>query len=194
MSNFSPRQLEIVEAAIAIIAENGIQFLTIKNLSKKINVTEGAIYRHFSTKLDILNGILNLFQTRVNTNFSSIEKDKPATENLHKIICGMTATFVENPAIAAVIFSEEIFQNHKLLSDTVFGIMNNNLNTFEQILQTGQDSGEIRNDIPARQLAILIMGGMRLTVNRWSLSGHAGDLLQTGEQFWQTVNKILVNP
>ncbi|MGC9363578.1 MAG: TetR/AcrR family transcriptional regulator [Fidelibacterota bacterium] len=194
MPNFSPRQLEIIEAAIAIIAENGIQFLTIKNLSKKINVTEGAIYRHFSTKLDILNGILDLFQTKVNANFPAIKQGKPAIENLHKIISGMIATFIENPAIAAVIFSEEIFQNHKLLSDTVFGIMNDNLNTFEQILQTGQDSGEIRNDIPARQLAILIMGGMRLTINRWRLSGHAGDLLQTGEQFWQTVNKILVNP
>ncbi|MBN2601350.1 MAG: TetR/AcrR family transcriptional regulator [Candidatus Marinimicrobia bacterium] len=194
MPNFSPRQQEIIEAAIAIIAENGIQFLTIKNLAKKINVTEGAIYRHFTNKLEILNGILDLFQARANANFSPAVQDSSAMENLHKIIHGMTATFVENPAISAVIFSEEIFQNHKQLSDTVFSIMSNNLNTIEQIIQTGCENGEIRTDIPARQLAILIMGGMRLTVNRWRLSGHSNNLLQAGEQYWQTVKKILSNP
>jgi len=194
MPNFSPRQQEIIEAAIAIIAENGIQFLTIKNLAKKINVTEGAIYRHFTNKLEILNGILDLFQARANANFSPAVQDSSAMENLHKIIRGMTATFVENPAISAVIFSEEIFQNHKHLSDTVFSIMNNNLNTIEQILQTGCENGEIRTDIPAKQLAILIMGGMRLTVNRWRLSGYSDNLLQAGEQYWQTVKKILTNP
>ncbi|MCB0284871.1 MAG: TetR family transcriptional regulator, partial [Calditrichaeota bacterium] len=41
MNTFSERQQQIINAAIELIAEKGIQQLTIKNLSKKIGVVEG---------------------------------------------------------------------------------------------------------------------------------------------------------
>mgnify|MGYP001298857677 CR=1 FL=1 len=55
------RQSEILQEAIKLIAEKGIQGLTIKNLASAIGVTEPAIYRHFENKQKILIGILSLF-------------------------------------------------------------------------------------------------------------------------------------
>ena len=43
-----------MESALGLIAEKGIQGLTIKNLSKKIGISEPAIYRHFDSKSSIL--------------------------------------------------------------------------------------------------------------------------------------------
>ncbi|MBT4968054.1 MAG: TetR/AcrR family transcriptional regulator [Bacteroidetes bacterium] len=54
------RQKEIVEVALELITEKGIQGLTIKNLSKKIGISEPAIYRHFDNKIQILISILEL--------------------------------------------------------------------------------------------------------------------------------------
>ena len=48
------RQEEITKEAIKLISEKGIQGLTIKNLSKRIGISEPAIYRHFEGKTDIL--------------------------------------------------------------------------------------------------------------------------------------------
>ncbi|MCK5088225.1 MAG: helix-turn-helix transcriptional regulator, partial [Melioribacteraceae bacterium] len=44
------RQAEIIDESIKLIADKGIQGLTIKNLSKAIGVSEPAIYRHFENK------------------------------------------------------------------------------------------------------------------------------------------------
>jgi AcrR family transcriptional regulator len=44
------RQKDILKAAIAIIANQGYEKLTIKNLATKIGVTEAALYRHFKSK------------------------------------------------------------------------------------------------------------------------------------------------
>ena len=44
------RQKDILKAAIAIIANQGYEKLTIKNLATKIGVTEAALYRHFKIK------------------------------------------------------------------------------------------------------------------------------------------------
>ncbi|NLB03802.1 MAG: TetR/AcrR family transcriptional regulator, partial [Bacteroidales bacterium] len=57
----TPRQTEIVETALNLINENGIQGLTIKNLSKKIGISEPAIYRHFENKIEILLAVLDTF-------------------------------------------------------------------------------------------------------------------------------------
>ena len=53
-TELSERQKEIINASLEIIAENGIQSLTIKNLSKKIGLVESAIYRHYESKTQIL--------------------------------------------------------------------------------------------------------------------------------------------
>ena len=47
---FSPRQIEIMEASIELVGEKGIQNFTTKKLAAKIGFTEPAIYRHFGNK------------------------------------------------------------------------------------------------------------------------------------------------
>ncbi|MCK4529791.1 MAG: TetR/AcrR family transcriptional regulator, partial [Candidatus Marinimicrobia bacterium] len=59
------RQTQILNSSMELIADKGIQGFTIKNLSEKIGITEPAIYRHFESKTDILNTILNNFKEMI---------------------------------------------------------------------------------------------------------------------------------
>ncbi|MBT6686787.1 MAG: TetR/AcrR family transcriptional regulator [Bacteroidetes bacterium] len=61
----------MVEVALELIANKGIQGLTIKNLAKKIGITEPAIYRHFDSKIHILITILDLFKKNNELIFSN---------------------------------------------------------------------------------------------------------------------------
>jgi len=191
MNEFTKRQQEIIEAAIGIIAGKGIQKMTIKNLAKSIGITEGAIYRHFSTKLDILSGILSIFREQIRNNLTQITSNHSAYDVLAAIITRQIDMFVENPMITAVIFSEEIFQNEKQLSETVFSIMSENINTFLEIIKNGQNKGELRNDVPAEQLSNMLMGAIRLLITRWRLSGFAFDLKSEGNILIDSFKKIL---
>jgi len=193
MPEFTNRQQEIIEAAIGIIAEKGIQFLTIKNLAKSINLTEGALYRHFSNKLEILNGILTLFKNRIEKNFHLSNSEEPPLDRLLNIISGQIDLFTEKPIITAVIFSEEIFQNDKFLADNVLSIMKNNLEVTANLIRAGQDSGQIREDIPTGQIANLVMGSVRLLVTRWRLSGYAFDLKNEGNDMINSLRTLLTN-
>jgi AcrR family transcriptional regulator len=165
--------------------------MTIKNLAKSIGITEGAIYRHFSTKLDILSGILSIFRVRIRDKFTQIPFDRSAYDILAAIITRQIDMFVEKPIIAAVIFSEEIFQNEKQLSETVFSIMSDNSNTFLEIIKNWQDKGELRNDVPAEQLSNMLIGAIRLLITRWHLSGFAFDLKSEGNILIDSFKKIL---
>ncbi len=46
------RQNEIVDAALHLIAEKGMGNLTIRHLSRRLNVTDAALYYHFHDKLE----------------------------------------------------------------------------------------------------------------------------------------------
>jgi hypothetical protein len=59
------------------------------------------------------------------------------------------------------------------------------------ILKEGQERKEIRSDVGASHLAIMIMGGLRLFVKRWQMKDFAFDLIAEGASFLQTVKKII---
>ncbi|MCK5280372.1 MAG: helix-turn-helix transcriptional regulator, partial [Cyclobacteriaceae bacterium] len=58
MDNITERQLDIIEAAGRILTSSGVSGLTIKNLAKEMKFSESAIYRHFTSKEEIIIALL----------------------------------------------------------------------------------------------------------------------------------------
>ena len=190
--NFTARQNEIILTAIELIAESGIQQLTIKNLSHRIGIAESAIYRHFASKLDILLGILDLFKENKEEMLRRVQAmSKSPMEQMRLLFEERFKSFNNQPAIAAVIFSEEIFRNDRRLSEKVFQIMQTNQQILLDIIRNGQAVGEFRKDIPADQMAFIIIGALRLIVSKWHLSEYAFDLQTEGKKLWDSIEKMV---
>ena len=194
VSTFTKRQKEIITIAIELIAENGIQELTIKNLSKKLGLVESAIYRHFSSKQDILLGILTIFKENKEEILKAIKAaaDSPLTQ-LSVLFNKRFSYFSENPAVASVIFSEDFFRNDERLSQIVYEIMETNQRIIVQIVTAGQNANEIRVDLPAKQLAFIMTGSLRLIVTQWRLSEFNFDLIEEGQKIWNTIESMVKN-
>jgi len=119
----SDRQQQIIEEAIKLIDEKGIQGLTIKNLSKEIGISEPGIYRHFESKFAILHMILDSFRAMIQMNHSMfMSATDEGIEKLHQLIQKVLSIFIQEPALVSVIFSEEIFHNEKQLTEMVVHI------------------------------------------------------------------------
>ena len=58
----TPRQNEIVDVALHLMAEGGIGNLTIRHISKRLNLTEAALYAHVSGKLEIIQALVSRFE------------------------------------------------------------------------------------------------------------------------------------
>src|SRR5690554_4464343 len=180
--NFSNRQLEIIEAAMQRIDEHGIQKLTISNLSTDLNLTEGALYRHFKNKNSILNGLLTYFIEEMDARTDVIlsQKDKDATKLLRELFSSQLKKFTEKPAIVSVIFSEGIFQFNKDMNEKVSLMMEIMQKKISQIVESGQAQGEFSKTLGVNATATIIMGSMRMVVLKWKVSGHKSNLLNDG--------------
>jgi len=192
MVAFTDRQREIVDTAVNIIAQKGIQQLTIKNISKSMGISEPAIYRHFRSKLDILLAILANFQDSTKTSLRRVQSiDKTPVKKIETIFTTHIIRFSANPALAATIFSEEIFQNDVKLATKVAAIMELSQVEIEKLIKKGQQINEIRDDVSERHLATMIIGSLRLLVTRWRLSRFSFDLEMEGTNLWQAIEKLV---
>ena len=188
----SKRQNQIIEESIKIIHTNGIQGLTIKNISQAIEVTEAAIYRHFKSKDQILSTILDDFRFNLNDKVQSILKsDLLALVKLKAILNYMIDLFCDNPYIVSVIFSDEIFKNNQILYDKIIYLIKQNNEVFRLIAKEGQKNKEIRNDVNADDLSIIIMGSFRMVVKNWQLNKQAYSLKTKGNDFFKSLFKII---
>lgn len=192
MPQFTKRQQEIINTSIELIAENGIQELTIKNLSKNIGIAESAIYRHFDSKFDILLGILSQFKESKTTALAQIQSSGVSEiKQLEMVFSQRLKQFTQKPAITAVIFSEEIFQNDKRLSEEVYEIMNTSQKIVLSFIENGQINGSVRSDISAEQLSFTIIGALRFIVTKWRLSGFTFNLEEAGSELWESLRKMI---
>jgi len=191
-AGITERQQEIINVSLELIAESGIQSLTIKNLAKKIGFAESAIYRHYENKIQILLAILDFFKHNSENLFAGqLNSNEVAPKKIEHLFMNHFKKFSENPSLVAVIFSEEIFRSELELSDKVKEIMNKNIKDIEAIIEIGQRQGEIKSDIEASHLSIIIMGSLRMFVKQWHMSNYNFNLLYEGQVFINSIKALI---
>lgn len=181
-NTFTERQIEIMQAATQRIDKHGIQDLTIKNLAADLELSEAALYRHFKSKNDILMGLLNYFILEMEVRLSAIisQAEVKAEDLLKQVFDSQLGSFVKNPAIVSVIFSEGIFQFNKDLNTRIMQMMKLMQLNIQSVISKGIDAGQIREIADSSTITTIIMGSMRMTVLKWKLSGHKSNLIHDG--------------
>jgi hypothetical protein len=64
-------------------------------------------------------------------------------------------------------------------------------NHIESIVKKGQLDGSFSKIVGVSTTTTIIMGGMRITVLKWKLSGHKSDLIKDGNKVLNGILKML---
>ena len=182
-----------MEAATNRISKFGIQHLTIKTLAEDIGLSEPALYRHFKSKNEILLSLLEYFKTEMKNRIQSIPSPPNETEGdrLRAIFNSQLQTFTNKPAIVSVIFAESIFHFDESLSNKVSEIIELMQSVVLSNIEKGQKKGEYSKSIGSSTLTTIIIGGMRMTVLKWKLSGHKSNLIKDGKTVLNGILKMI---
>ncbi len=190
--DLTSRQQEIIDVSISLIADKGIQSLTIKNISQTIGISEPAIYRHFKNKFEILLTILDSFEIIAADVLNSEDiKNLSSLGKIEFFLLDRYTRCAENPKLAKLMFSEENFQDDERLANKVLSIMHAHKSAMHKVISAGQNLGEIRDDIDSISLFRIIFGPMRLLIKQWGLSGCRFNLVEEGKKLWEAEKKIL---
>lgn len=183
-----------MDRAMEIISRDGMEGLTIAHLSKKIGVSDGAIYRHFDSKLSIIKEILNdLFYKVSEQMMDEVGKDEAARKKLERITSQLYGMFEQQPAYISLLFSEEYFFS----DDEIFHLMHTIVNSMhlymKQILVQGIEKKEFKSNLNSQHMALIIMGAMRITVLNWRLKKNRNGLEKSGVSLINSVIELMEN-
>jgi len=183
-----------MDKAMEIISSDGMEGLTIAHLSKRVGVSDGAIYRHFDSKLSIVKEIMNgLFYHVSQEMMDEIEKDGPARDKLERITGKLYRLFEKQPAYVSLLFSEEYFFS----DEEIFYLMHTIVNTMQlymrQILVQGIENKELKKNLSSQHMSLLIMGAMRITVLNWRLKRNHEGLEKSGLDLMRSMFVLMEN-
>jgi len=187
------RQTQIIETSLEIIKQGGIQNLTVKEIAARIGISEQAIYRHFTSKLQILASIIRYFNSNLKNHLDHDLMSGSATERIRAVTDAHLDYLQSHPAVAAVIFSEEIFQNESSLAQAVKNALQERLNTMAELIREGQKNGEFKTNYNAEELAYIFLGSLRLIVVHWRLSGFSFKVKEKGKKMVTNLISLLQN-
>ena len=170
------RQEQIKKAVLDIIAEEGLHNISTRNLAKKIGLTEGAIFRHFPTKRDIIKGIMDdVAKDLVGSLRNIVLEPSKTEEKLFKYLCKNVKYLRENRGITILLFSEATHLGDKELKDKLNQILSEQKQFIIKMVKDGIAEGIWNKDTNPDDMAMLYMGipitfNIEMVLNKSSLN------------------------
>lgn len=159
-----------------------------RNLAKKVALSEAAIYRHFRDKEEIVRHLTN--QACDLLLIEDLPKNDPL-KALEELLYRQLQRLDEKKLLTAIIFQEELFrqypnvrekfQKHRVKKETLI----------ISLVQEGQEQGLFNAAVSAGIFALLYMGIIRMAVLKWKDTNFAYSLPEQGKQIMPELKRFL---
>ena len=151
---------EILQAARAVFSEKGFEGAAMADIAARVGIVEGAIYKHFSGKRDLLFQVMRPFSLPMIEEMRlQVEGIDGARNRLRFVIWMQLRAFAEEPGLCRLVISEI-----RPLADydqSAVRDLNRRLTSVARsIIEEGIASGEFRPDVEPAMVRDLIYGGI----------------------------------
>ncbi|MCM2989179.1 TetR family transcriptional regulator [Bacillus safensis] len=189
MKQKRPKYMQIIDAAVVVIAENGYHQSQVSKIAKQAGVADGTIYLYFKNKEDIL---ISLFKEKMGQFIERMETDiqkKPsAKEKLLLLIEEHFRMLAQNHHLALVT-QLELRQSNLELRQKINEVLKGYVNMLESILTEGKKTGEFRQNLDVRLARQMVFGTIDETATTWVMNDQKYDLPALAEN----VHDLLLN-
>lgn len=183
------RKDKIIQTSIDILDELGFQGLTTKEISKREQISEAAIYKHFKGKAEIICGILDYYYKFDNDIKQTIEINRYSPKQSIRFIAECLGEYYENyPAITVVPFYYEALSHEKGASNKIKETYKLRSNYLTHLIEKGIKEREFLKNTSSEDLANIILGTSRTIILIWRM--EKGEFLLK-EKLLSTLNIIL---
>lgn len=186
------RQEQITQAALSLIASDGLKGLSVARIALRVGIVPSAIYRHFKSKDEVIDGVLDFIQDRLLGNVDAVcVETRDPLERLRLLLMRHVKLIRENQAIPRIIFSEDVYGGHPDRRAKVYRIIWDYLNQVGELIGQGQKEGRMRSDINTETAALMFLGIIQPAAILWHMSNGSFDITKHTEKAWEIFIKVI---
>jgi AcrR family transcriptional regulator len=190
--NTRVRQKQIVNAVRKLITKYGSEHITVRRIAKEIGISEGAIYRHFKSKRDILFLLVDDIEHNL---MEEIDKSYAESAGRLRILDNMLrnhlSSIEQRKGLSFHVIAEIVSLGDRRLNRKIFEILNKYFDRIKQVLSEGIKTSEIRADIDLDTTATLFFGMIQGLVTIWTLSHYQFSLERKYVPLWNLMREAI---
>ncbi len=159
-SSLSPRQREIIDHALDIVAEVGLAGLKTRRLATRVGFSEAALFRHFANKQALVLGLMDRLEDILIGPLRGIAGDASldASARLTAMIRHHTSLVLAHNSLPILLFAEAASSGDDVLLARMRTIVHAYLSLLEGVIREGQATGELAAEPTPECAALMLMG------------------------------------
>jgi len=173
------RQSEIIRVAIALAADKEVASVTTQDMADAMQLTQGAIFRHFASKEDIWLAVMGwIQQSLMKVLGKAAAGATDPLDAIERMFLAHVAFISKHPAIPRILFSE--LQNKKSgkMRHLIQEIMSGYEGRIAGLLEAAKAQSLVDAELDSRSAAVLYIGMIQGLVMQVSIFGGKRSLLQ----------------
>jgi AcrR family transcriptional regulator len=149
-----------MDAAVRLVAQNGVKGTTVRSIAREAGVTEAALYRHYASKAELcLDVYTRIVAEMIRAKETIASSDLPVRDKIHEWVRVSYELFDRHPdAFTFVLLTPHEFTESERKIATLQGLI------FTDLVERAQAVGELRRMPP--ELALSHFSGVMLNVPR----------------------------
>jgi len=167
------RRVQILQALAAMLEQPGAERITTSALAAKLGVSEAALYRHFASKAQMFEGLLEFIEQSVFTLVNQItERETEPAARIRKLVVMVLQFAEKNPGMARVMVGDAlVFENERLQErmNLFFDKLESSLK--QSLRDAAAASGAATPTVDAQVRASVIVAFMVGRLQRFARSG-----------------------
>ena len=168
------RREQILQALAAMLEQPGAERITTAALAARLQVSEAALYRHFASKAQMFEALIDFIEASVFGLINQISAREPAGAAQAARITAMVLQFGErNPGMTRVMVGDALVGEHERLQARMNQLFDKLEAALRQSLRDGaaQDDGALTPDADAKLSAALLVAFVTGRLQRFARSG-----------------------
>lgn len=167
------RRLQILQALASMLEEPGAERITTAALAARLSVSEAALYRHFASKAQMFEGLIEFIEQTVFTLANQIiERETDGAVQAHKVVAMVLQFGEKNPGMARVMVGDAlVYENERLVArmNQFFDRIESSL---RQVLRTAAEAqGSLTPTVQANAQASVWVSFVIGRLQRYARSG-----------------------
>lgn len=167
------RRVQILQALATMLEQPGAERITTAALASRLDVSEAALYRHFASKAQMFEGLIEFIEQSVFSLVNQItERDEAPEAKAGKVVAMLLQFAEKNPGMTRVMVGDAlVFENERLQQR-----MNQFFDKVESILKqslrgVAQDNGSATPTVDAQVSASVLTAFVAGRLQRFARSG-----------------------
>lgn len=179
------RRAEIVAALIRLVAQSGPAEATTARIAAELDLTQGAVFKHFPTKEAIRAAAMDWIATSLFEALEAAERGAPSPlEALHAVYLAHVRFVVAHPGVPALIFNELQQAADSPVKARARALLARYRSLLVGLIEAARHEGDVAVDTDSAAAATLFIGTVQGLMMQAMLSGSMRGMKPRAERVY----------